>query len=114
MLTFVLTGFFDSDLSYQLLNSTMYVAIYSIYYAMNLCIGGCEISFNKIWRSPTPSMEFAVYYLFTEELETVIFNLALRDELKRQQLCSVPKKYEFLGLRSENRLFFGKKVPKMV
>ena len=57
-------------------------------------------------------MEFALYYPSTEELETVISNLATRDELRRQQLCSVPKKYEFLGLRSESRPFFGKSVRK--
>ena len=59
-------------------------------------------------------MEFALYYPSTEELETVISNLATRDELRRQQLCSVPKKYEFLGLRSESRPFFWQKCAKMV
>ena len=57
-------------------------------------------------------MEFALYYPSTEELETVISNLATRDELERQQLCSVPKKYELLGLQSESGLFFCKKVRK--
>ena len=89
------------------MNSTLYVAIYSILLCNEPMHIGCEISFNKNWQSP---MEFALYYPSTEELETVISNLATRDELRRQQLCSVPKKYEFLGLRSESRPFFLAKV----
>ena len=57
-------------------------------------------------------MEFTVYYPSTEELETVISNLATRDELRRQKLFSVPKKSKFPGLESESGLFFGKKVRK--
>ena len=50
-------------------------------------------------------MKFAVYYPSTEGLETVIYNLATR-----QQLFSFPEKSLFLGLWSESGIFFGKKV----
>ena len=53
-----------------------------------------------------------MYYTSTEGLETVISNLATRDELRRQILFSVPKMSEFLGLQFESGLFFGKKVQK--
>ena len=54
-------------------------------------------------------MEFSVYNPLTERLETVISNLASRDELRKQQLCSVPKKSEFLGLQSESGLVLAKR-----
>ena len=75
---------------------------------------GCEISFNESWRAPEPIDGICSVLPSTEELETVISTLARRDELRRQQLCSVPKKYELLGLRSESGLFFWQKGPKMV
>ena len=96
------------------MNSTLYVAIYSILLCNEPMHIGCEISFNKNWRSPNPLMEFSLYYPSTEELETVISNLATRDELRRQQLCSVPKKYDLFGLRSESGFSFWQKDPKMV
>ena len=73
---------------------------------------GCEISFNESWRAPEPIDGICSVLPSTEELETVISTLARRDELRRQQLCSVPKKYELLGLRSKSGFFFGKKVRK--
>ena len=75
---------------------------------------GCEISFNESWRAPEPIDGICSVLPSTEELETVISTLARRDELRRQQLCSVPKKCELLGLRSKSGFFFWQKGPKMV
>ena len=75
---------------------------------------GCEISFNKSWLAPEPIDGICSVLPSTEELETVISNLATRDELRRQQLCSVSKKYDLLGLRSESGFSFWQKDPKMV
>ena len=70
---------------------------------------GCEISFNESWRAPEPIDGICSVLPSTEELETVISNLATRDELRRQKLFSVPKKSKFLRLQFESGLFLAKR-----
>ena len=70
---------------------------------------GCEISFNKSWLAPEPIDGICSVLPSTEELETVVSNLATRDELRRQQLCSVPKSMSFLEFGPKADFFFGKR-----